>query len=240
MLKIKEYGNYPYDYLIVDEFLPEDLALSLAESIPEYGSQFWNCFYNNPLEKKKACNDWNRFTPLLYTTFDGFLKPSFVKSIEDRFGESGLIPDYGLHGGGVHISKSGDKLNLHLDYSTHPKLGYKRKLNLIYYLTPNWDPAWGGGLQLWSHDVDTNKPKELVNTIENKFNRLVIFDVSDNAWHGFPEPLTCPENIERKSLATYYLKDESDIYGRNRARYAPMPEQETDPIILELIEQRSK
>lgn len=240
MQKIVDISDYPFHYVIVDDFLPDHHARSIAESIPEYDSQFWNCSYNNPLEKKKACNDWNRFSPFQYTLFHNLLGKEFLKEVERLIGDSKLIPDYGLHGGGFHIHKTGDKLNLHLDYVTHPKTLYKRKLNIIYYLTPEWDPAWGGGLQFWTHDLQTNKPKTLATTIENKFNRLIIFDVSDNAWHGFPEPITCPEGIYRKSAAVYYLKGDGEPDDRKRAKYVPTKEQETDPVILELIEQRSK
>ena len=45
--------------------------------------------------------------------------------------------DIGLHGGGVHLNqRSGGNLNLHKDYSIHPKLGMMRKLNLIIYMNP--------------------------------------------------------------------------------------------------------
>lgn len=239
--KIVDISNYPFNYVIVDDFLPEQQAMAISESIPEYDSQFWNCSYNSPLEKKKACNDWNRFSPFQYTLFQELmLSNGFVKHVEKLIGESGLVPDYGLHGGGFHIHKTGDKLNLHLDYKTHPKLLMRRKLNIIYYLTPDWDPAWGGGLQLWTHDEELNKPKQLATTIENKFNRLVIFDVSGNSWHGFPEEIKCPDNVYRKSAAVYYLKGDGTPDDRMRAKFVPSKEQESDPYIVDLAANRSK
>ena len=36
------------------------------------------------------------------------------------------------------------------------------------------------------------------------FNHAVIFNTDDRSLHGFPDPLTCPENISRNSLALYY------------------------------------
>ena len=36
------------------------------------------------------------------------------------------------------------------------------------------------------------------------FNKLVIFNTTDFSFHGHPEPLKCPDNVTRKSLALYY------------------------------------
>jgi hypothetical protein len=37
-----------------------------------------------------------------------------------------------------------------------------RKLNLIVYLEKDYNPDWGGSLEFWSHDSETNKPKEKI------------------------------------------------------------------------------
>lgn len=233
-------GDNPFDYLIIDNFLDEETLNLVTSEFPRYQSDIWNCSYNNPIEKKKACNDWNKFTPNLYQLLHMMSSNEFTKQVERMFGDSNLIPDYGLHGGGLHIHKLGDKLNVHLDYSTHPKLKLKRVLNAILYLTPDWDKSWGGGLQFWSHDVINNKPKELITTVENKYNRLVVFDVSGYSWHGFAEPINCPEHVYRQSAAVYFLKDEKDMQDRPRALFSPSKEQENDTEVLNLIQKRGK
>ena len=50
------------------------------------------------------------------------------------------------------MSSRGGKLNIHKDYSIHPRVDppKQRKLNLIVYLTEDWNPEWGGALELWS------------------------------------------------------------------------------------------
>jgi Rps23 Pro-64 3,4-dihydroxylase Tpa1-like proline 4-hydroxylase len=165
----------------------------------------------------------------------------FIKQLQKITGISKLYPDIGLHGGGPHIHGIGGKLNVHLDYSIHPKLKLQRKLNLIIYLEEDWNPKWGGNLELWSHNKEKNKPDKRFVTIDNVFNRAVLFDTTQNSWHGFPEPLTCPEGKYRKSLAVYYLTDPpEEINQRPRALYAPTKEQESNPEILKLIEERVK
>jgi Rps23 Pro-64 3,4-dihydroxylase Tpa1-like proline 4-hydroxylase len=167
------------------------------------------------------------------------ISSSFIK--ENQIIPTFIVPDYGLHGAGYHIHKGGDHLNIHLDYSIHPKTNLQRKFNLILYLTPNWDPKWGGGLELWSHNYDTNQPKEKVKVVENIFRRAVIFDTTQHSWHGISEPINCPDNVFRKSIAMYYLTHVTKTADlRKRALYAPLDYQKENKKILELINERAK
>lgn len=232
--------SFPFDYLIVDNFLEKDQAKNISQEFPSFNSDIWYC-YNNPLENKKSCNNWYQFGPETYKTLLYLNSSEFIKKLQDLTGIPKLYPDIGLHGGGLHIHGRGGKLNVHLDYSIHPKLKLQRKLNLIIYLTEDWNSEWGGGLELWSHNEETKKPNKKEVVIENIFNRAILFDTTQNSWHGFPKPLTCPENTYRKSLAVYYLTDPPEgTDPRPRALYAPTKEQENNPEILNLIEERVK
>jgi Rps23 Pro-64 3,4-dihydroxylase Tpa1-like proline 4-hydroxylase len=118
-------------------------------------------------------------------------------------------------GGGVHKINRGGKLSIHIDYNNHPTTKQRRKLNLLIYLNKDWDKSWGSNLELWNKELT-----EKVIEVEPIFNRAVIFTI-DDAPHGHPYPLNCPENISRYSLALYYFVDEepekkhSVIFYRN-------------------------
>ena len=127
----------------------------------------------------------------------------------------------------------------------------------MIYLTP--DAPYQCGTSLYSHketkvrhETDSNssvafdggfydKTKfELVDTVGNVFNRGILFDTTQNSWHGFPEPITCPEGTYRKSIAFYYLTDPPEnVDTRKRALYAPYKDQENNSEILDLIKKRS-
>ena len=95
-------------------------------------------------------------------------------------------------------------------------------------------------MELWSHNEETNQPKECVTKVENKFNRAILFDTTQNSWHGLPEKIVCPENVSRRSLATYYVSEVSELAEkRNRALYAPYKEQMNDPELIEFVKKRS-
>lgn len=202
-MKISLTGNKPFDYKVLDNFLSPVLANKLSQEFPPYDSDVWY-EYNQPYQKKKSCNIWWNFPPDTYKTFTYLNSPSFIKDLSHITGIRDLYPDMGLHGGGWHIHSTGGVLNYHLDYKKHPKLNLKRVINLIIYLTPEWDSTWGGNLHLSSGN-EKEPDYKTVQVIENKFNRAVIFNCSQNSWHGFPEPLTCPEGVYRKSIAVYYL-----------------------------------
>ena len=231
--------NDPFDHWVVDGFQDEDLAKKLSNDFADFNHKDWYD-YDSPLEVKKTLNNWWNFPSTTYRFIEHLNSPEFVKKLEEITGIKGLHPDPGLHGAGWHIHGRGGKLNVHLDYSIHPKLMLERRLNLIYYLSEDWDPEWGGNLEFWKGN--SRKAKSRVKSIDCLFNRAVIFDTTQNSWHGVPDKLTCPENQYRKSIAMYYLvapQYTADI-DRKRALYTPSKEQENDPEILKLIQSRVK
>jgi Rps23 Pro-64 3,4-dihydroxylase Tpa1-like proline 4-hydroxylase len=228
----------PFPHYILDNFLEEDYAIKLSEEFIDYNHPSW-FVYDNPLENKKACNNWYHFPPTTYEFFQKLNSEYFVDLLSKLTGFK-LHADHGLHGAGWHIQGNGGKLNVHLDYSIHPKLKLQRKINFIFYLTPEWNNEWGGNLEFWSNDDTTNLPKQKIKTIENKFNRVVLFDASKNSWHGFSDIIKCPKDKYRKSIAMYYLiESANDTPKRNRALYAPTEDQKANTEILNMIKQRT-
>lgn len=228
----------PYDYCIVDNFFESTVAKALENEFPKYKDKNW-FEYKNSLEHKKALNDWNKFPPLTYQAFMMLNSPQMIKLLE-QYLHIPLFPDMGLHGGGWHIHGTGGNLNPHQDYSIHPKCGLQRKLNIIIYLSQELNPSiHNGHLGLWSHNKNTNQPKELIFEVEPVFNRAIIFDTTQNSWHGMSKKLNVPKGIYRKSLAVYYLTKPSNKSQNNqKAIYAPRDNQKNDKEVLDLIKIR--
>jgi len=228
----------PFNHIVIDNFLPEDVANLVAEQFPAADSDFWY-EYSNALEVKKACSNWNDFPSEIYKVFINLFSESVVDYLS-ILTDKKLIGDIGLNGGGLHCHKPGGKLNTHLDYNLHPKLNMQRKLNIIIYVAKDWKNEYGGDLGLWEHDPETNQPGKLVTSIPCVFNRAVIFDTTMNSWHGLPDPVTCPEGMSRNSLAAYYLCDAPEVTeNRSKALYAPTEDQKGDEKITELIKKRA-
>lgn len=230
--------NFPFDHCVIDNFFNVDFAECLEKEFPDYHSNEW-FHYDNPLEEKKALNDWNTFPYHTYQLFRYLVSPDFVTMLSDLVGTK-LFADPGLHGGGWHIHCGGGNLNPHLDYSIHPKCSLQRKINIIIYLSREFQPEFGGELGLWEHDYERNLPGDLAKSIAPLFNRAVIFDTTQNSWHGMVSRITTQKEIYRKSLAIYYLTspdDETD--PRQKALYAPRAHQSSDAKVLELIRKRA-
>lgn len=230
----------PFNHTIIDDFWAADIAEQLYNEFPAYDSNVWNAHYNNAIENKKTCNHWDKFPKTTYAAFNFLGTDWLTDKIRFVTGKKDISLDFGLHGGGWHAHNTGGNLNIHLDYNIHPKLGLQRQINIIIYMVKDWDTSYGGGLELWTHDKPTNRPKEHAKTLDLKFNRAVIFDTTQNSWHGLPYPLTCPEGKIRQSLAAYYVGNPpAETEERPRALFAPRQDQIGNAEIEKLILDRN-
>lgn len=238
-LKEKFLSAKPFSHVVVDNFFHSKVAEQLAKEFPSFDSADWYV-HDNSIEVKKILNHWELFPTTTYQVMTYLNSNEFLSLLGKATGIEGLLCDHGLMGGGWHAHTRGGRVNLHKDYSLHPKLGKERRLNLIVYLTPDWNPDWGGELELWSNDSRQHQPLKKEAEVKNKFNRALLFDTTQNSWHGLPNPIRCPEGVVRKSLAVYYLTEpRKDVDPRGKALFAPREDQKNDPEVRELIRKRS-
>ena len=118
-------------------------------------------------------------------------------------------------------------------------MNIQRRLNLIIYLENSYKPHYGGHLGFWEHDSKSCLPGKLKKEIFPKFNRAVIFDTSQNSWHGLSRPISLPQKVYRKSIAIYYLcKPQNKHLKNKRALFAPRDDQKKSKSLLKLIKMR--
>ena len=55
--------------------------------------------------------------------------------------------------------------------------------------------------------------------IAPNFNRMVIFSTNDFSNHGHPDPITCPDDISRKSIALYYFSKGRPLSDLNTFKF---------------------
>lgn len=194
----------PYPHITIDNFLPADLAMQLAHEFP--GLEQMSKLFNEPMSYKAQTSDVAHKAPAFAGIFAELQSPAFRAALEQITGICNLLADDMLAGGGLHQSPNSGFLDLHVDANFHPfDKSMHRRLNLLIYLSPDWNEAWGGQLQLWT---DKNKkPDRLGKAVTPAFNRAVIFSTTRTSWHGVA-PITCPPGQSRKSLALYYYTSE--------------------------------
>ncbi len=193
----------PFPHVVMDDFLPAATAEALLDEFPRPGDIEWGASYADERQLKLACDDETLMGPSTRQMIMYLNSGSFLEFLEQLTGIGQLIPDPHLRGGGLHQIKPGGFLNVHADFNFYERLNLHRRLNLLLYLNTDWDEDYGGHLELWDKDMSTCEQRILP-----AFNRCVVFSTTDDSFHGNPEPLRCPSDRTRKSLALYYYTTE--------------------------------
>ena len=212
--KILHVNNHPYGHCTTKNFLPEEVIKSISSSFkfPDQVNSTSDVLFQ---KTKKALNEYNLFPPEIKKIIDYLNSKIFISILEDKFKIKNLISDSSLFGGGMHESRNGGYLKIHSDFIYIRKKKLKRMLNLLLYLNDNWDEEWGGAIELWDQKMESNFVK-----VFPKINNAVIFRTDTESNHGFPDPITCPKNISRKSLALYYYISDNSLFKRTKYFYA--------------------
>ena len=189
----------PFEYIIIDNFLKEEIANKISNEYPSNLDDYHK--YNNPLEIKYAYDNIPNMSTDIQNIFYSLCSDKVLDALKIITANEKLEYDPTCHGGGLHIHPNNGRLHMHLDYEKHPVLENKQRyLNIILYLTKDWKAEWGGETELWNEDMTECQAKSPV-----IFNTALIFKTTEKSWHGLPEPIKCPDDKFRKTLAFYYL-----------------------------------
>jgi hypothetical protein len=195
----------PFAYVHLSDFLEAGMARAAAAEFPEPSSDAW-IQYKHFNENKAGLTKRELFPETLGKIVDELNGAEFLAWLSKLCGIPNLVADPALEGGGLHQSGRGGFLNVHTDFTMHHhKKNWKRRINLIVYLNPQWELEWGGAIELWDREV-----RQCRASVAPLLNHALIFSTTDISYHGFPDKLRCPEGISRKSLALYYYTVERD------------------------------
>jgi Rps23 Pro-64 3,4-dihydroxylase Tpa1-like proline 4-hydroxylase len=202
----EQHDNYrnaqPHAHGIFDDVFDPSI---LKNILNEFDSkQEWREF-DTKYEKKLQLNKDDSLGPNARALIHNLNSGSFLTFLEKLTGIESLIADPYLAGGGLHKIEPGGKLGIHTDFNRNDHLKLHRRINVLVYLNEDWEDAYGGHFELWSDPSGAQKTKILP-----IFNRMAIFNTTGKSFHGHPEPLTCPPDRVRKSLALYYYTVEKD------------------------------
>jgi hypothetical protein len=187
----------PFPHVVIDDFLDMTFLRSLLPGFPDAAGRG---YFDRDQERFKY-----QFAPHeiddaglrnLLAEFNG---GAFTAFLEALTGIGGLIPDPWYLGGGLHETRTGGHLSIHADFNRHPRMKVERRLNLLVYLNDDWSSDWGGHLELWDREMRECRVK-----VEPLLGRAVIFTTDADSYHGHPDPLACPPDRSRRSIATYY------------------------------------
>lgn len=186
-MKIEKF-NYPYEYIVIDDYLPQDDYAEIVHEVltnhnkfssDHLGRERTHVFTN---EKNDTSGQWQ-----------------FIADEANIFDEKYLLDNFEVHrpyrslkkAYDINWSKPGHQHKIHAEAKN-------KVLTAVTYLYP--EKATGTLLY--------DKNKKLVTEIEWKPNRcFVMCGVSDTTWHSFVAPIDSP----RVTLVTMLLRDEDDV-----------------------------
>ncbi|MDQ6805515.1 MAG: 2OG-Fe(II) oxygenase [Actinomycetota bacterium] len=206
----------PFAHIVLDGFCPEGILDEVLGEFPSPEQEGWQRFESDN-ERKLASHGDKGMGHATRQLLAEFNSATFLDFLGELTGIASLVPDPYFEGGGMHQIVPGGHLGVHVDFNRHPVTGLDRRLNVLLYLNRDWGEEWGGNLELWSPDM-----KRCEKRIAPLFNRLVVFSTTERSFHGHPEPLACPPDRNRRSLALYYYSN-----GRPEENGGPVPTHNT-------------
>ena len=198
--------NEPFPNIVINNFLPIEITKKAESELIEHRNTMdsGNARYQG---LKMHSEDYDNMPQTIKKIIDFFYSKEFIGLLEKKFDLKNIMPDWSFFGGGMHESSKGGFLKIHSDFIYRRKSKLRRVLNLLLYLNSDWQENWGGAIEFWD-----KKMTSLKKSIVPEINNAVIFRTDKDSNHGFPEPLKCPENIKRKSIALYYYVEDRTLF----------------------------
>ncbi len=189
----------PFPHLVLDNFLVTDFASEVAATYPTYDEarRDGKVFFGVNESRKAQVSDSTLFPKPVAQLAEALSAPAWREFLSQVTGIPELTGDPSWQGGGMHVMATGAHLDVHVDYNLTEE-GLHRRLNVLLFLNPGWQPEWGGRLELWDAAVGERRA-----AIEPVLNRCAIFATSATSYHGV-ERVTCPPDRRRASFAGYY------------------------------------
>ena len=207
--------SQPVKHFFIDGLLPENDALTVSRSFPDPDQL---SLKSSLRERKHTGVEVHQYAPCIGECLFAFQHPDVIAAITEIVGLEELEADPTLYASGVSLMSQGDFLNPHIDNS-HDGDGMRyRLLNLLFYVSPNWQMENGGNLELWDEPI--NQP----HIVLSKFNRLVVMQTSRTSWHSVNKVLA---DAPRLCVSNYYFgpKPASQETYLNVTTFAGRPEE---------------
>jgi Rps23 Pro-64 3,4-dihydroxylase Tpa1-like proline 4-hydroxylase len=190
----------PFPHIIIDDLFNSRVLSEVSRSFPKSVETQRLKKNNNFQVGKSSLQNEICFSPNTIQLLNYFNSQIWLRFLNNLTGiNEKLFPDPYYFGGGIHSMQRGGWLKIHSDFKKHPVTNLDRRLNMIIFLNENWKESYGGYLELWD-----KKMEKCIKKVPPLINKTIIFNTTDYSNHGVPDPLNCPRNIVRKSIALYY------------------------------------
>jgi Rps23 Pro-64 3,4-dihydroxylase Tpa1-like proline 4-hydroxylase len=196
-----EYLNAkPWPHIVVENGFREDFLDAIADEVANIDQSHIISSLDVRQIKQEASQG---FGPATRHFFDFVDSDSFREFISSVTGVDNLLSDPTHTLAGAHRTPSGGYTKIHRDFEVHPVTGLFHRVNLLVYLNRDWPDAYGGSLELWPSDMSA-----VGRRVFPRFNTMILWETHGGTLHGLPDPVRCPPNRMRLSVASYYYTKE--------------------------------
>jgi Rps23 Pro-64 3,4-dihydroxylase Tpa1-like proline 4-hydroxylase len=229
----------PFPFFCIDGFLDDAFAEQVHGSFPSYeeAAQIGRKFSAVNERGKIQVTDSTKFAAPVAELNRALAAPEFLEKLSHIFAIPNLLADDELVGGGIHQTGPRGHLDVHVDFNYIQERQLHRRLNILIYFNKDWEPEWGGNIELWDKDV-----KVCHHSFTPIFNRCVVFETNEISYHGVTA-VTCPEDRARKSFAAYYYTKEAPAHWDGEAHstnFKARPDERLKGNVLMPLEKASR
>lgn len=163
-------------HFVLDNLLPISDVDEIYNAFPRNGDGFFD--RESFREKKRTSANLSNFDEVLSDITYAIQDLRVVNKVSELCSMGSIEPDPKLYAGGLSMMFPGDYLNPHIDNSHDGERSRYRRLNLLYYVSPDWALENGGNFELW------DKARTIPKTIVSHQNRLVVMETNKTSWHS--------------------------------------------------------
>ena len=203
----------PVPFFSIDDFLETASAERVLDAYPSFEeAEKIGRSFNAVNEKGKIqVTDSTKFADPVAELNKELASPEFLDLMSYVFDIPNLLADEQLIGGGIHQTGPRGHLDVHVDFNYLGDRQLHRRLNILVYFNKDWEPDWGGNIELWDKDV-----KVCEQSLSPIFNRCVVFETNEVSFHGVTA-VKCPQGRARRSFAAYYYTKEAPAHWTGEA-----------------------
>jgi Rps23 Pro-64 3,4-dihydroxylase Tpa1-like proline 4-hydroxylase len=224
----KLYGEaLPYPHLVIDDFFDPEILAQISLEVGEQKVNF-NKVFSDAFQRNKTISTGDAVPPLISVIASKFAASGMLRYLEQVTGLRRLIPDphYNADYGYYHIVGAGGILGSHVDHSRHNTLHVPHVLNLVVYLSKDWNEQDGGALCFYDETG-----KQVVKRVPCHHNRAIIFACTPTAYHGV-DPI--PESANRRRHSLYFAYYTVDSAGTGSSELFPHLQQGKSNVDLDV------
>lgn len=209
-------------YFYVDDLLPDAIVQETYAAFPRDADGFFS--KDSFREKKRISSQLSHYATILGDLTYALQDPAVISKVAELTGMTDLEPDPSLYAGGLSMMFRDDFLNPHIDNSHDAKRDRYRRLNLLYYVSPDWKLENGGNFELWNED------RTVPVTIVSRRNRFLVMETNKTSWHSVNKVNV---DVPRCCVSNYYFSkaspDQTDYF--HVTSYAGRPDEPVKKIV---------